>query len=146
MALCLALAIHVMDEALTDFLSLYNPVVKALRQCWRFLPLPTFSFKVWLGGLIVALIFLFALSPFAFGAAKWLTPLAYFFAAFMIINGLQHIAASIYMRRFNAGHLFSPIATRLRNLSVCAHPIRKSESLVFCAFLIQRKLAASTRG
>ena len=98
MTLCLALAIHVIDEALTDFLSVYNPVVKALRQRWRFLPLPTFRFKVWLGGLIVALIFLFALSPFAFGAATWLGPPAYFFAAFMIINALQHIAASIYFR------------------------------------------------
>jgi Protein of unknown function with HXXEE motif len=113
-ALCLALAIHVIDEALTDFLSVYNPVVKALRQRWRFLPLPTFSFKVWLGGLIVALIFLFALSAFAFGAAKWLTPLAYFFAAFMIINGLQHIAASIYMRRFMPGTYSAPL------LLVCA--------------------------
>jgi hypothetical protein len=56
-----------------------------------------FSFKLWLGGLIVAVIFLFALSPFAFGGAKWLAPLAYFFAAFMIINGLQHITASVYM-------------------------------------------------
>jgi len=113
-ALCLALAIHVIDEALTDFLSVYNPVVKALRQRWRFLPLPTFSFKVWLGGLIVALIFLFALSPFAFGGATWLAPLAYFFAAFMIINALQHIAASIYMRRFMPGTYSAPL------LLVCA--------------------------
>jgi hypothetical protein len=113
-ALCLALAIHVIDEALTDFLSVYNPVVKALRQRWRFLPLPTFSFKVWLGGLIVGLIFLFALSAFAFGAAKWLTPLTYFFAAFMIINGLLHIAASIYIRRFMPGTYSAPL------LLVCA--------------------------
>jgi hypothetical protein len=113
-ALCLALAIHVADEALTDFLSVYNPAVKALRQRWRFLPLPIFRFKVWLGGLIVALIFLFALSPFAFGGAKWLAPLAYFFAAFMIINGLQHIAASIYLRRLMPGTYSAPL------LLICA--------------------------
>ena len=130
-ALCLALSIHVADEALTDFLSVYNPVVKAIRQRWRFLPLPTFSFKVWVGGLIVPLIFLFALSPFAFCGAKWLTPLAYFFAGFMIINGLQHIAASIYKRRFMPGHLFGPIATRLRNLSVCAHPVANQQRRYF---------------
>lgn len=59
-ALCLALAIHVIDEALTDFLSVYNPMIKALRQRWRFLPLPTFSFGVWLSGLILAVILLFA--------------------------------------------------------------------------------------
>jgi hypothetical protein len=113
-ALCLALAIHVADEALTDFLSVYNPAVKALRQRWRFLPLPIFRFKVWLSGLIVALIFLFALSPFAFGGAKWLGPLAYFFAAFMIINGLQHIAASIYLRRLMPGTYSAPL------LLICA--------------------------
>jgi hypothetical protein len=113
-ALCLALAIHVADEALTDFLSVYNPAVKALRQRWRFLPLPIFRFKIWLSGLIVALIFPFALSPFAFGGAKWLGPLAYFFAAFMIINGLQHIAASIYLRRLMPGTYSAPL------LLICA--------------------------
>jgi hypothetical protein len=113
-ALCLALVIHVVDEALTDFLSVYNPTVKALRQRWRFLPLPTFSFRVWLGGLIVALIFLFALSPFAFSVAKWLAPFAYFFAAFMIVNGLQHIVASVYMRKLMPGTYSAPL------LLICA--------------------------
>jgi Protein of unknown function with HXXEE motif len=112
--LCLALAIHVIDESLTDFLSVYNPMVKALRQRWWFLPLPTFSFRVWLSGLILAVIFLLALSRFAFGGAKWLAPLAYFFAVFMIINGLQHIAASIYMRRLMPGTYSTPL------LLVCA--------------------------
>ena len=113
-ALCLALAVHVADEALTDFLSIYNPTVKALRQRWWFLLLPTFSFKVWLSALIAAVVVLFALSPFAFGAAKWLPPLAYFFAVFMIINGLQHIAASIYMRRLMPGTYSAPL------LLICA--------------------------
>src|SRR5438552_10327882 len=30
-ALCVAFAIHVTDEALTDFLSVYNPAVRAIR-------------------------------------------------------------------------------------------------------------------
>lgn len=113
-ALCAALAIHVVDEALIDFLSVYNSTVKALRQRWRFLALPTFSFKVWLSGLILAVIFLFALSPLAFAAAKSLAPLAYFFAAFMMVNGLQHIAASIYMRRLMPGIYSAPL------LLICA--------------------------
>ena len=113
-ALCAALGIHVVDEALTDFLSVYNSTVKALRQRWRFLALPTFSFKVWLSGLILAVILLFALSPLAFAAAKSLAPLAYFFAAFMMVNGLQHIAASIYMRRLMPGTYSAPL------LLICA--------------------------
>ena len=114
----LAQAVHVADEALTDFVSIYNPTVKALRQRWWFLPLPTFSFKVWLSALIAAVVVLFALSPFAFGAAKWLPPLAYFFAVFMIINGLQHIAASIYMRRLMPGTYSAPL------LLICAMYLR----------------------
>ena len=113
-ALCLTLAIHVVDEALTDFLSVYNPTAKSLRQRWRFLPLPTFSFRAWLSGLVLAVIFLLALSRFAFSGAKWLAPLAYFFAVFMIVNGLQHIAASIYMRRLMPGTYSAPL------LLVCA--------------------------
>ena len=50
--LTIALALHVLDEAVHDFLSIYNPAARALRDRLPFLPLPTFSFGVWLGGLI----------------------------------------------------------------------------------------------
>ncbi len=55
-ALCLALAVHVADEALTDFLSVYNPAVISIRERLPWLPLPTFTFDVWRGGLIVYLL------------------------------------------------------------------------------------------
>ena len=48
LALCLALAVHVANETLTDFLSVYNAVARAIRQRVAFLPVPTFSFGVWL--------------------------------------------------------------------------------------------------
>jgi hypothetical protein len=70
--LCLALAVHVTDEALTDFLSVYNPAVQAIRQKLPFLPLPTFTFELWLTGLILAIILLLLLSSFAFSGARWL--------------------------------------------------------------------------
>ena len=56
--LCVALGIHVADEALTDFLSVYNPAVRAIRSRFPFLPLPTFTFPVWLGGLITVTVLL----------------------------------------------------------------------------------------
>src|SRR5215467_2487272 len=90
-ALSLALAIHVTDEALTDFLSVYNPVVLAIRRRIPFLPLPTFTFRIWLIGLICGIVLLFALSPFAFRNSRWLVALGYVFGIFMIGNGLQHI-------------------------------------------------------
>lgn len=37
-SLCIALAIHVADEALTDFLSVYNPTVRAVQARRRLMP------------------------------------------------------------------------------------------------------------
>ena len=49
-ALTLALACHVVDEAATDFLSVYNPIVLDLRSRLGWFPMPTFTFGVWLAG------------------------------------------------------------------------------------------------
>ena len=77
--LCLALAAHVTDEALTGFLSVYNPTVLALQAKLGFWPMPTFEFRGWLTGLIVAVLLLLALSPFVFRGARWIRPLFLFF-------------------------------------------------------------------
>jgi hypothetical protein len=98
LTLCLALALHVTDEALTDFLSVYNPTVLAIRQRLPFLPVPTFTFWVWLAVLIAAVIVLGALSVFAFRGSKRMVVLGYIFGICMLVNGLQHIAFSVYMR------------------------------------------------
>jgi hypothetical protein len=59
--LALAPAVHVTDEALNHFLSVYNPAVLAIRGRWPFLWFPTFTFKVWLSGLAIAVLLLLAL-------------------------------------------------------------------------------------
>lgn len=107
--LCVVLALHVTDEALTNFLSIYNPTVRALRERFGFLPLPTFTFEVWLSGLALAVALLLALSPFAFHAAKWMVPLSYFFGGLMFLNGLGHLAGSIYLRRIMPGAYSAPL-------------------------------------
>src|SRR5207247_3980216 len=48
LALGVAFAIHVADEALTDFLSAYNPAVRSIQARFPFLPLPTFTLRGWL--------------------------------------------------------------------------------------------------
>ena len=108
-ALTMALALHVTDEALTNFLSVYNPTVLAIRQRVSFLPLPTFTFRVWLSGLVLAIILLLALSPFAVRGARWIMFAAYVFGFLMIVNGLQHIAGSVYMGRWMPGVYSSPL-------------------------------------
>jgi len=107
--LCLALAVHVADEALTDFLSVYNPAVRALRQKLPFLPLPTFTFDVWLTGLILAVILLLFLSPYAFRRARWMTVLSYPFGIIMLGNGLGHIIGSFYLGRLMPGVYSAPL-------------------------------------
>ena len=108
-ALCGALAIHVVDEALTDFLSVYNPAVQAIRARFSFLPLPAFTFPVWLGGLITVTILLFALSPAAFREEPVMRPAAYVFGVVMAGNGLLHLVGSVYMRRAMPGVYSAPL-------------------------------------
>jgi hypothetical protein len=62
-ALCLAFAVHVFDEAMTDFLSVYNPAAQAIRDRLPFLPLPIFTLEIWLAGLIAAITMLLLISP-----------------------------------------------------------------------------------
>jgi hypothetical protein len=107
--LCLCFALHVVDEALTGFLGVYNPTVRALRGRFPFLPLPAFTFKAWLAGLILAIVVLAALSLPAFRGLRWMTPLAYGFGMVMLANGLGHIGGSIYMRRWMPGAYTSPL-------------------------------------
>jgi len=109
LGLCLALGVHVLDEATTGFLAVYNPAVEAIRSRAHWLPLPTFSFRVWLGLLILAVACLVGLSVFAFRGARWLRPLAYAFATLMLFNAAGHAAGTIYLRRPMPGVYSSPL-------------------------------------
>jgi uncharacterized protein with HXXEE motif len=107
--LCAALAVHVADEASTGFLDVYNPSVEAIRARLPWLPLPTFTFEVWLGLLVLAVAVLLALSVFAFRGVRWLCYFARFFAAVMFANGVGHVAGSIFLGRAMPGVYSSPL-------------------------------------
>lgn len=107
--LCLAFAVHVVDEATTGFLAVYNPTVEAIRRRIPWFPMPTFTYKVWLGLLIVAVSLLLGLSVFAFRGALWLRPLAYVFALVMLLNGTAHTVGTIYLGRAMPGVYSSPL-------------------------------------
>ncbi len=94
--LCLALAVHVTDEATTGFLDVYNPTVTALRARLGWWPMPTFEFRDWLTGLIVVCVVLLALSVAMFQGARWIRGLAYFFAGLMLLNAAGHTLATIF--------------------------------------------------
>lgn len=107
--LTLALALHVLDEAVHDFLSFYNPAALAVRDRLPFLPLPTFSFGAWLAGLIAGVVLLSLLSPFAFRRAVWLRPLALLLSIFMMVNAGIHIFGSLFLGSVMPGTYSAPV-------------------------------------
>jgi len=108
-ALTAALAAHVADEALNDFLSIYNPTVEAMRERLPWWPMPTFTFGVWLGGLIAAVILLFLVSRFVFQGRRAMVPLSYVYAGIMLLNGCGHFLGSVYMRGAMPGVYSAPL-------------------------------------
>ncbi len=107
--LCVALGVHVADEALTDFLGWWNPMVLAVRASVPWSPLPTFRFEFWLGMLAVAVAVLLSLSPFAYRGAGWMRPLSQVFAIVMTINGFGHLSLSLYLGRPAPGVYSAPL-------------------------------------
>lgn len=94
-ALTAAFALHVFDEATTGFLNIYNPTVTILRARWRWFPMPTFEFRVWLVLLIAGVVLCFSLTPLAARNVRWMRAFAWFYAAIMFLNGIGHTGATI---------------------------------------------------
>ena len=109
LALCCGLALHVTDEALTGFLSVYNPTVLALRSRLGWWPMPTFGFREWLAGLIIFVVLIFLLSPLFFRGGRPIRPLAWIFAVLMIANGMGHTLGTIAGRTVASIHFPRPM-------------------------------------
>jgi hypothetical protein len=93
--LCLALLVHVIDEAATGFLRVYNPTVTALRSELGWWPMPTFTFGGWLTGLLVLCFVLLVLSLWVVRGSRVMRAVAYVFATIMLLNALGHTAGTI---------------------------------------------------
>ncbi|UCF40194.1 MAG: hypothetical protein JSW43_10705 [Gemmatimonadota bacterium] len=120
----LALALHVVDEALGGFLAFYNPIAEAVRARWPLPFPPTFTFDAWLGGLAVAVVALLALSACAFRGFRWMRPLSYALGVFMIANGLVHLTASVALGRPVAGTYSAPLLVAAAVYLMVATPRR----------------------
>ena len=120
-----ALGLHILDEALTDFLAVYNPAVIAIRKRLPLLPLPTFSFPIWLGGLCLGIAVAFGLSFLAFRGSRVAVVAAYPVAFLMFANGIGHIGASLYRRCIMPGLYSSPLLVAASAyLFYCAQVLR----------------------
>lgn len=104
-----ALAVHVVDEAFTDFLGFYNPLVLSIRSQIAWFPMPTFTFWVWFAGLAVLVLVLAVLAPAVrrgltgTGFASWVL------SVIMFMNGVGHLAGSIYFEKWLPGATSSPL-------------------------------------
>ena len=107
--LALALGLHVTDEALTGFLPVYNQVVEGVRAEHPWVPLPTFTFPVWLGGLIFGIVLLLALTPVVSRGAQWIRVVSVILGVVMTGNALGHLGASVYWGRLAPGVYSSPL-------------------------------------
>jgi uncharacterized protein with HXXEE motif len=104
-----ALALHVLDEASTGFLDFYNPLVLTIRARYSWFPMPTFTFGVWIVGLVVLLLVLISLAP-AVGRGAIGTSLAsWIVSAIMFLNGVGHLLGSVYFERWLPGATSAPL-------------------------------------
>lgn len=70
--------------------------------------MPTFTFGPWITGLAVIVFILFAVSPFAYAGATAIRVASYPFAIIMLLNGIGHLAGSVYFGRWLPGATTAP--------------------------------------
>jgi hypothetical protein len=105
-----SLALHVLDEAGHDFLSVYNPNALALRRVLPRLPFPLFTFRSFIGVLLLVLTLWLGMSPMAFRRPVWMRYLAIPVALLAGCgNGLAHIGSSIYFGQMMPGVFTAPL-------------------------------------
>jgi uncharacterized protein with HXXEE motif len=103
-----ALAVHVADEALTDFLGFYNPLVLSIRSRVPWFPMPTFTFRMWLAGLVALVLVLAAIAGAVRRGAPGTSMASWALAAIMFLNGLGHLVGSLYFVRWLPGTTSAP--------------------------------------
>jgi hypothetical protein len=106
--LTVAMTIHIIDEAVHDFLSFYNPIVGRITNAIPYLPLPIFTFQSWIAGLIIAVAVLFGCSIFVFRGIRLMIAASYVYGAVMLMNGLIHLVGSLFMSELLPGSYSAP--------------------------------------
>jgi hypothetical protein len=109
LALAGALGLHVLDEALTGFLDFYNPLVRQIRSSLPWIPMPTFTFGIWLTGLIALVVLLVLLAPVVRNGGTAIRLASWVLVVIMFMNGVGHLAGSVYFERWLPGATSAPL-------------------------------------
>lgn len=128
--LIVSLTLHVIDEALNNFLDFYNPLVLKIKEHISFIPLPTFTFRIWISGLSIGVVLLLLMTPFIYDRNRFFIPVAKIFSILMILNGLAHIIGSIYYDRILPGLFSSPILIIFSAYFILVLILNKKESQI----------------
>jgi hypothetical protein len=105
-----ALALHVLDEAGHDFVSVFNSNALMIRRAVPFLRVPVLSLPDFIGIMVLFLTVLLAITPLAFRGLKWMRGLAIPISAIGgILNGTMHILSSLYLWRMMPGVYSAPL-------------------------------------
>lgn len=104
-----ALILHVLDEAIHNFLDVYLETVFAISAKLPGLPLPIFTVSSWITLLLVLTAFLLLLAPFAYREQGPIRLYAKVFAVVMLLNGLAHLLGSVVFNRLLPGVYSSPL-------------------------------------
>lgn len=107
--LCLALAVHVAEEASTGFLSVYNQAAAAIRGLFPFMPVPTLSVTLWLTVMIATVAFLTALAPFAYRRLQFMRAATVGLSLVLLANVTGHIGGSFLARAPMPGVYSTPL-------------------------------------
>ncbi|MBT8093008.1 MAG: hypothetical protein KJN77_08225 [Gammaproteobacteria bacterium] len=97
-ALCIALGLHVADEAINDFLPLYHSVAGTIRESVPWISLSTFTFSGWLTSLVFGVLLLLALSPMVFSGVRLMRPVSYFLGVLTTLNALALLVTTYRLR------------------------------------------------
>lgn len=103
LALTLAFAIHIIEEADHDFVAIYQPLTAALNERLPILTLPNIAFTLWLAALAAVVVALLALSPLAFRGGRWIRRTAYVYAALMAANAIVHFVSMLQVVNVQPG-------------------------------------------
>ena len=104
-----ALALHVLDEAMTGFLPFYNQMVSSLQEKYGYFPAPTFSFERWLSALITVIVIGYLATIKVAQGGKVIRVITIILGILMTANALGHLVGSLYYERMLPGLRSSPI-------------------------------------
>lgn len=103
------LALHILDEALNNFLGFYNPLVENIRAKIFWFPMPTFTLEIWLSGLVTLVVILSILGFVVRRGGIGIHFASLILSAIMFLNGLAHLIGSFYFQRWLPGATSSPL-------------------------------------